>query len=53
MLIEKMEELVKENERKGITLTCKQELVSFMKNVDLLIMDCLNHNMVESAGITW
>src|SRR3954452_15819382 len=29
ILIEKMEELVEENERLGITLTCKQELVSF------------------------
>ena len=27
MLIEKMEELVKDHEREGMTLTCKQELV--------------------------
>src|SRR6476660_5404413 len=29
ILIEKMEELVIENEREGITLTCKKELVTF------------------------
>ena len=47
ILIKKMEELAKVNEREGITLACKQGLVSFMKNVDLLTMVCPNHSMVE------
>ncbi|MFE8695573.1 GNAT family N-acetyltransferase [Cytobacillus sp. FJAT-53684] len=50
ILIEKMEELVKENEREGITLTCKQELVSFYENFGFV-----NHGMSESThgGVSW
>ncbi|MFE4764124.1 GNAT family N-acetyltransferase [Bacillus mycoides] len=50
LLIEKMEELVKANERKGITLTCKQELVSFYEKFEFV-----NHGMSESqhGGISW
>ncbi|WP_079529534.1 GNAT family N-acetyltransferase [Halobacillus hunanensis] len=49
-LMERMEELVKENEREGITLTCKQELVSFYEK---LRFD--NHGMSESkhGGVSW
>ncbi|MFE6139417.1 GNAT family N-acetyltransferase [Bacillus sp. NPDC057893] len=50
LLIEEMEDLVKENERKGITLTCKQELVSFYEKFEFV-----NHGMSESqhGGISW
>ena len=50
ILIEKMEELVKENEREGITLTCKQELVSFYEKLGFV-----NHGMSESkhGGVSW
>jgi len=50
MLMEKMEELVEENEREGITLTCKQELVSFYEK-----MGFVNHGMSESkhGGVNW
>jgi ribosomal protein S18 acetylase RimI-like enzyme len=50
MLIEKMEELVEENERKGITLTCKQELVSFHEKFGFV-----NHGLSESihGGVSW
>ncbi|EOO11709.1 GNAT family N-acetyltransferase [Bacillus cereus] len=50
LLIEKMEDLVKVNERKGITLTCKQELVSFYEKFEFV-----NHGMSESqhGGISW
>ena len=50
ILIEKMEELVEENERKGITLTCKQELVSFYEKLGFV-----NHGMSESThgGVSW
>jgi ribosomal protein S18 acetylase RimI-like enzyme len=50
ILIEKMEELVKENEREGITLTCKQELVSFYEKFGFF-----NHGMSESqhGGVRW
>jgi len=50
MLIEKMEELVKEDERKGITLTCKQELVSFYEKCGFI-----NHGLSESqhGGVCW
>jgi GNAT superfamily N-acetyltransferase len=50
ILIEKMEELVEENERLGITLTCKQELVSFYEKCGFV-----NHGMSESqhGGVTW
>ncbi|UYX55269.1 GNAT family N-acetyltransferase [Bacillus thuringiensis] len=50
LLIEGMEDLVKENERKGITLTCKQELVSFYEKFEFV-----NHGMSESqhGGISW
>ena len=45
-----MEELVEENERIGITLTCKQELVSFYEKCGFV-----NHGMSESqhGGVTW
>ena len=50
ILIEKMEELVEENERLGITLTCKQELVSFYEKCGFV-----NHGMSESqhGGVSW
>ena len=50
ILIEKMEELVEENEREGITLTCKQELVSFYEKFGFV-----NHGMSESkhGGVIW
>ena len=50
ILIEKMEELVKENEREGITLTCKQELVSFYEKYGFV-----NHGISESqhGGVSW
>ncbi|MEH7123698.1 GNAT family N-acetyltransferase [Bacillus sp. JJ1773] len=50
ILIEKMEELVEENEREGITLTCKQELVSFYEKFGFV-----NHGMSESkhGGVSW
>jgi ribosomal protein S18 acetylase RimI-like enzyme len=50
VLIEKMEELVEENEREGITLTCKQELVSFYEKFGFV-----NHGISESkhGGVCW
>lgn len=50
ILIKKMEELVEENEREGITLTCKQDLVSFYEKVGFV-----NHGMSESqhGGVRW
>jgi ribosomal protein S18 acetylase RimI-like enzyme len=50
ILIEKMEELVKENEREGITLTCKLELVSFYEKFGFV-----NDGMSESqhGGVRW
>ncbi|MDM5340981.1 GNAT family N-acetyltransferase [Fictibacillus enclensis] len=50
LLIEKMEELMRENEREGITLTCKQELVSFYEKLGFV-----NHGISESkhGGVTW
>jgi ribosomal protein S18 acetylase RimI-like enzyme len=50
ILIEKMEELVEENERLGITLTCKQELVSFYEKCGFV-----NYGMSKSqhGGVTW
>lgn len=50
ILIKKMEELVKENEREGITLTCKQELVTFYEKYGFT-----NHGMSESkhGGEIW
>ncbi|MEH7390312.1 GNAT family N-acetyltransferase [Bacillus sp. JJ1474] len=50
ILIEKMEELVEENEREGITLTCKQELVSFYEKFGFV-----DHGMSESnhGGVRW
>ncbi|MEK5442314.1 GNAT family N-acetyltransferase [Fredinandcohnia sp. FSL W7-1320] len=49
-LLEKMQELVKKNEREGITLTCKQELVSFYEKLGLV-----NHGLSESkhGGVNW
>lgn len=50
ILIEKMEALVKENEREGITLTCKLELVSFYEKLGFV-----SHGISESkhGGISW
>lgn len=50
ILIEKMEELVERNEREGITLTCKQELVSFYEKLGFV-----NHGLSESqhGGVSW
>lgn len=50
ILMRRMEELVKENERTGITLTCKQELVSFYEKLHFV-----NHGISESAhgGVQW
>ena len=49
-LIEKIEDLVEENEREGITLTCKQELVSFYEKFGFV-----NHGLSESkhGGVRW
>ena len=50
ILMEKMEEVVKENDREGITLTCKQELVSFYEKLGFA-----NHGVSESkhGGVRW
>ena len=50
ILIEKMEELVKENEREGISLTCKRELVSFYEKYGFV-----NDGISESqhGGVSW
>ncbi|MDM5201578.1 GNAT family N-acetyltransferase [Fictibacillus enclensis] len=50
LLIEKMEEHMNENEREGITLTCKQELVSFYEKLGFV-----NHGISESkhGGVRW
>lgn len=50
VLMKKMEELVIRNEREGITLTCKQELISFYEKLGFV-----NHGISESAhgGVTW
>lgn len=50
ILINKIEELVKENEREGITLTCKKELVSFYEKLGFA-----NHGISESqhGGVSW
>jgi ribosomal protein S18 acetylase RimI-like enzyme len=50
MLMEKMEELVRENERQGITLTCKQELVPFYEKFGFV-----SHGLSESkhGGVSW
>jgi len=49
-LLDKMQELVKENEREGITLTCKQELVPFYENLGFV-----NHGLSVSkhGGVNW
>lgn len=50
LLIEKTEELVKENARVGITLTCKKELVPFYEKHGFV-----NHGLSESkhGGVSW
>jgi predicted GNAT family N-acyltransferase len=50
ILIEKMEELVEQNEREGITLTCKKELVAFYEKFGFI-----NHGMSGSqhGGVRW
>nr|WP_099364296.1 GNAT family N-acetyltransferase [Fredinandcohnia onubensis] len=49
-LLDKMQELVIENDREGITLTCKQELVSFYEKQGFV-----NHGLSESkhGGVNW
>ncbi|MGV3464864.1 MAG: GNAT family N-acetyltransferase [Heyndrickxia sp.] len=50
ILMGKMEELAIENGRVGITLTCKQELVSFYEKLGFV-----NHGIAESqhGGVRW
>ncbi|MDI2587481.1 GNAT family N-acetyltransferase [Psychrobacillus sp. NEAU-3TGS] len=50
VLMEKMEELGEENNREGITLTCKEELVSFYEKLGFV-----NHGLSESkhGGVSW
>lgn len=50
LLIAKMEALVVENDREGITLTCKQELIPFYESFGFV-----NHGLSESqhGGIRW
>ncbi len=50
ILIDKMEELVVENQREGITLTCKQELVTFYERLGFV-----NHGVSDSqhGGVRW
>ncbi|PKG22640.1 GNAT family N-acetyltransferase [Niallia nealsonii] len=50
ILIDQMEDIAKENQREGITLTCKQELVSFYEKSKFV-----NHGMSESqhGGVCW
>ncbi|WP_428910625.1 GNAT family N-acetyltransferase [Niallia sp. Krafla_26] len=50
MLVRKMEELVIEHEREGITLTCKQELVPFYEKLGFV-----NHGLSQSkhGGVSW
>lgn len=50
ILIEKMEELVEQNGREGITLTCKIELVPFYEKFGFV-----NHGISESqhGGVRW
>ena len=50
ILIEKMEELAVENNRQGITLTCKEELISFYEKLGFV-----NHGLSESqhGGVRW
>ncbi|MFC3746991.1 GNAT family N-acetyltransferase [Paenibacillus sp. GCM10012306] len=49
-LIDKMEYISLENERSGITLTCKEELVPFYEKLGFV-----NHGLSESkhGGISW
>ncbi|WP_339229303.1 GNAT family N-acetyltransferase [Oceanobacillus sp. FSL K6-2867] len=50
VLMDAMGELVKENNREGITLTCKQELVAFYEKLGFV-----NHGVSESkhGGVRW
>ncbi|MEK5080757.1 GNAT family N-acetyltransferase [Solibacillus sp. FSL W7-1436] len=50
MLINQLEQLVKENGRQGITLTCRQELVSFYEKLGFV-----NEGTSESqhGGVSW
>lgn len=50
ILIGKMEELVEDNQREGITLTCKQGLVPFYEKFGFI-----NHGMSDSqhGGLHW
>jgi len=50
MLIQKLTEIAEENERKAVTLTCREELVPFYENLGFK-----NHGMSDSqhAGVLW
>ncbi|WP_409271680.1 GNAT family N-acetyltransferase [Neobacillus sp. SCS-31] len=50
ILLNKMEQLVEENQREGITLTCKQDLVPFYEKYGFV-----NHGLSESqhGGVSW
>ncbi|WP_316569599.1 GNAT family N-acetyltransferase [Neobacillus sp. YIM B06451] len=50
ILLNKMEQLVEENDREGITLTCKQDLVPFYEKYGFF-----NHGLSESqhGGVRW
>jgi ribosomal protein S18 acetylase RimI-like enzyme len=50
LLMDKLKKLVIENKREGITLTCKEELISFYKKLGFK-----NHGLSESqhAGTAW
>jgi ribosomal protein S18 acetylase RimI-like enzyme len=50
ILMNKMEELVLENEREGITLTCKEDLVPFYEKLGFV-----NHGISQSqhGGVRW
>ncbi|MBB3111738.1 ribosomal protein S18 acetylase RimI-like enzyme [Paenibacillus phyllosphaerae] len=50
LLMDRMEELVVENEREGITLTCKEELIPFYEKFGFV-----NHGLSASqhGGVSW
>lgn len=50
ILMKKMEELVGENVREGIALTCKQELVSFYKKLGF-VSEGLSES--QHGGVSW
>ncbi len=50
ILMDRLEKLVRENERQGITLTCKQDLIPFYEKLGFA-----NHGISESehGGVCW